>query len=105
MHHLPSALLAFANATVSALTDRGMLRPSGLEEGANRLALDAEADHAAGAVDTLDRLGRNEPAAGEDAVGTDDGEEGVLPGTVLEDPVVTPLRSRHHGKHELKHRH
>src|SRR5438067_9820477 len=35
----------------------------GLEEGADRVALDAQSDHAAAAVDRLDRVGRDEPAA------------------------------------------
>jgi hypothetical protein len=43
-------------------------REGGREEGADRLALDAEADHARAVVDLLDRVGRHEPpAAGEEA--------------------------------------
>src|SRR5919205_2582798 len=34
-----------------------------LEEAADGLALDAQADHAARPVDLVDRIGRNEPAA------------------------------------------
>jgi hypothetical protein len=46
-----------------------------------------------------------EPAAGDDAVGDDGGDEDASPDTTLGDPMVTPLQSRHRGKHELKHRH
>src|SRR5438874_2421544 len=42
-----------------------------LEEGANRLAVDPEADHAARAVDLLDRVGRDEAAAPREEPGLD----------------------------------
>src|ERR671926_681298 len=40
-----------------------------LEEAADGLALDAQADHAARAVDLVDRIGRNEPAAPREEAG------------------------------------
>jgi putative nucleotidyltransferase with HDIG domain len=42
-----------------------------LEEGADRLALDVEADHAAAVVDLDDRVGRNEPAPSRQEPGAD----------------------------------
>src|SRR6185312_6779535 len=54
-----------AAASFSAARGRSW---GGLEEAANRLAGDAEADDLAGRVDVGDRVGRNEAAvAGEDA--------------------------------------
>src|SRR6185437_13148005 len=42
-----------------------------LKEGADRLAVDPEADHAARAVDLLDRVGRYEAAAPREEAGLD----------------------------------
>src|SRR5215207_2076597 len=49
----------------ASLRSRG--KPAGLEELADRLAQDAEADHARAFVDLADRFGRHEPAAAQEA--------------------------------------
>src|SRR5712692_1598587 len=70
-----------------------------LEEGSDRVALDAEADHLGAAVDLLDRLGRDEaPAAGKEA-GTDGERIGRLGRAAVHralDPADhAPSRIRH----------
>src|SRR5436190_8107314 len=53
-------------------------RVRGLEEGANRLALDAQADHATRAVDVGDRLGRHELAPAEKGACADGQSVGLV---------------------------
>src|SRR3954469_15442875 len=54
---------------------RNVVAGHGLEERANVFAVDPEADDAARAVDLVDRVGRDEPAAAREEAGLD--REGV----------------------------
>ena len=73
--------------------------PDALKKGADRFAVDAEADHTRAVVDLLDRLGRNEPAAaGEEPEPNSECVGRLRRGAVhrpLDPPDDAPLSVRH----------
>jgi hypothetical protein len=67
-----------ADCEVFLLGTSWSLRGAALEEAAQAVALDAEADHSGRAVDLVDHLGRDEPAAPREQAGADGERVGCI---------------------------